>query len=135
MGERGARAWRARAHRFRPILVLGRYRQAGIAELARFDSQEGVPLRIWDLIDGDMVERHPDDPEFARCDALRLYWCIVPDPALGLTLRLARDRARTDLVLTPAEAEQAAKEAERASKEVALARVAELEAELARRGG
>jgi hypothetical protein len=53
-------------------------------------------------------------------------------------LRLARNADGTELVLTPLEAERAAKEAERAAKEAeraakdaALARIAELEAELA----
>jgi hypothetical protein len=112
---------------------LARYRQAGIGELVRFDPTEPDPLRIWDWIEGDMVERDPTDPAFAACDALGLYWCLRQEPQLGLTLRLARDRAGADLLLTSAEAERAAKEAERAAKDAALARVAELEAELARR--
>jgi Uma2 family endonuclease len=124
---------------------LERYRQAGVAEVVRFDPQDlGRPLRLWDLLDGDLVERDPSGPEAHRCDALSLYWCVRRDEKLGSTLRLARDASGNDLVLTPAEAERAAKEAERAAKEAeraakeaervakeaALARVAELEAAL-----
>jgi hypothetical protein len=120
---------------------LERYRAAGILEVVRFDPNGKEPrLRLWDLFDGDLVERDLSDPEARRCDALGFYWCIVDVPMLGATLRLARDRDGHDLLLTPAEAERAEKEAERAEKEAeraekeaALARVAELEAELARR--
>ena len=134
---------------------LERYRQAGILEVVRFDPEGKEPrLRLWDLFDGDLVERDPSDPEARRCDALGCYWCIVEDPELKSTLRLSRDKEGRDLLLTPTEAAQAAanaeraakeaeraakeaeraeKEAERAEKEAALARIAELEAELARR--
>jgi len=120
---------------------LARYRQAGVLEVARFDPGGSAPPRLWDLMDGDLVERDPSDPAFMRCDALGLYWCVVPDPELGATFRLAHDREGRELLLTgeeaeraAKEAERAAKEAERAAKEAALARVAELEAELAKRG-
>jgi Uma2 family endonuclease len=97
---------------------LERYRQAGIAEVVRFDPTEPADqLQIWDLVDGDLVERDPSDPEARRCDALGLYWVVLHDPEIRLTLRLARDPQGTDLLLTPAEAERAAKEAERAAKE------------------
>jgi len=120
---------------------LERYRQAGIAEMVWFDAADAArPLRLWDLFDGDLVERELGAPEDHRCDALGLYWCVRRDPALGPLLRLARDAAGTDVVLTPAEVERAAKEAERAAKEAerdarlaAEARVAALEAELAKR--
>jgi hypothetical protein len=99
---------------------LERYRQAGIAEVVRFDPEGKEPrLRFWDLIESDLVERDLSDPEARRCDALGLYWCIVDHSKLHLTLRLARDKEGHDLLLTPAE--------------TALARVAELEAELARK--
>ncbi len=52
---------------------------------------------------------------------------------LGLTLRLTRDREGRDLVLSSAETERAEKEAALLEKETVLARVAELERELARR--
>jgi hypothetical protein len=115
---------------------LERYRQAGIAEVVRFDFEDAErPLRLWDLLDGDLVERDIAVPDARRCDALGLYWCAVSDAELTLTLRLARDAAGTELLPTPAEtrdAERAAKETERAAKEAALARVAELEARLER---
>ena len=117
---------------------LARYRQAGVAEVVRYDRRDRErPFRLWDWLDGDLVERDLADPEAFRCAALGWYWCEHEDPELGLTLRLARDRAGTDLIATPREreraakeAERAAKEAERAAKEAALARVAELEAAL-----
>ena len=56
------------------------------------------------------------------CDTLGLYWCVVHGPVLVRDLRLTRDAEGMDLVLTPEE-----------EREDALARVAELEAELARR--
>jgi hypothetical protein len=120
---------------------LERYAQAGIAEVVRFDPDGKEPrLRFWDLIESDLVERDLGDPEARHCDALGLYWCIVEDTVLGSTLRLSRDKEGRDLLLTPEEAarasadtERAAKEAERAQKQAALARIAELEAELAKK--
>ena len=100
--------------------TLERYRRAGIGELVRFDAEHGgSPLRLWDLFDGDLVERDLSDPNALLCDALALFWQVVPDLELGPTLRLARDTSGRDLVQTPEEA--------------ARARVAALEAELARR--
>lgn len=97
---------------------LARYSQVGISELVRFDADAAAPLRLWDFIDGDLVEREMSDPEATRCDTLGFYWCVVRDPELGPTVRLARDRAGEQLVLT--------------GEEAAKARIAELEAELAR---
>jgi Uma2 family endonuclease len=106
---------------------LARYRQTGIAELARFDPTEpSAPPRFWDLVEGDLVERDTTDPEFLRCDALGLFWCTVPDPTLGLSYRLSRDPSGQNLLPTP-------EEAARAETKAALARVNELEAELARK--
>jgi Uma2 family endonuclease len=59
---------------------------------------------------------------------------FVPNTSSHL-LRISNDEAGTQLWPTGEEAERAAKEAERAAKERALARIAELEAELSRRGG
>ena len=103
---------------------LERYRRCGIAEVVRFDPDDAAPLRLWDLIDGDLVERDISDPEGHRCDALGAYWLVTDDPVLGTMLRLARDRDGKELLLTPEEAEQASER-----------RVAELERELAKRGG
>jgi hypothetical protein len=124
---------------------LERYRQAGILEVVRFEPEGKEPqLRLWDLFDGDLVERDLSDPEARRCDALGCYWVIVEDPTLKSTLRLSRDREGREVLPTKAEAMQAKYEAEkaaasraaeaaRAEKEAALARIAELEAELARK--
>jgi len=118
---------------------LSRYRQAGILEVVRFDAEDTErPLRLWDLFDGDLVERELDRPEALFCDALGVYWCVASDVELGPVLRLAaRDGA---LLPTAEEAERAQKEAERTAKETALAerdearvRLAELEAELRKR--
>ena len=121
---------------------LERYRRAGIGEVVRFDpEQPAKPLRLFDLHDGDLVERVLEPGgEAYRCDALGLYWVVRGDRELGPALRLARDAAGVELILTPEEAERAGKEAERvekeaerAEKQAAQARVRELEAELARR--
>jgi hypothetical protein len=102
---------------------LERYRQAGIAEVVRFDAGDpDRPLRMWDLLEGDLVERDLTAPDSRFCDALRCYWCVTPNAALGSTLRLAREANGGELLLTVAEV-----------RDAALARVSELEAELARR--
>jgi Uma2 family endonuclease len=113
---------------------LERYRQAGILEVVRFDSEDSLhAVRVWDLLDGDLVERDPADPEALLSDVLGLYF--------RPTLRLTRDLAGKALVLTDFERAEAARQAavaERdaavAEKDAALARIAELEAALARRG-
>ncbi len=115
---------------------LERYRQAGVSEVVRFDAEDGEqPLRLWDLFDGDLVERKLEGPEATRCDALGLHWC-VRESEHGRVLRLSRDADGKELVLTQteiAEAERMAKEAERRAKEAALRRIAELETEAAQR--
>jgi Uma2 family endonuclease len=136
-------------------IKLERYRRAGIAEVVRFDANDRERLlRIWDLIDGDLVERVVETPEARFSDALGLYFCFREHEKLGLTLRLSRDPSGDDVLPTREEAERAAKEAALAAKdaalaakdaalagtetalrekEAALARIAELEAELAKR--
>jgi hypothetical protein len=102
---------------------LERYQQAGISEVVWFDRlHDEVPLRIWDFKDGDLVERDLSAPEARLCDTLGLYWQVRPDPVTVRVLRLTRDVDGTDLVLTPEE-----------QRSSAMARVAELEAELAKR--
>lgn len=98
---------------------LSRYRRLGVSELVRFDadSSEGS-LRIWDLVEHDLVERLLHGPSApSRC--LPGYWVIANDPVLGPTLRLSRDETGEDLYPTPAEASER--------------RVRELEAELSLR--
>jgi hypothetical protein len=83
---------------------LERYRHVGLAELVRFDADHGAaPLRIWDNVDGDLVERDPVAPDFNRTDVLNAFWAVQRDPKRGLWLRLARDAAGNDLLLTPSE--------------------------------
>ncbi len=149
---------------------LERYREAGIIEVVRFDPRpQAEPLRLWDLVAGDMVERDLSDPKALLCDATGLYWCVREVAGLGRTLRIGRDVEGRDLLLTPDEASEArarasdekarasdekarasdekarasdekaraSDEKARASDEkarAALARVAELEAELKKRG-
>jgi Uma2 family endonuclease len=104
---------------------LEAYRRAAIFEVVRFDPDDAVaPLRLWDFLDGDLVERELSNLEAFRCDTLAAYWVLVNDATLGPTLRVARDPDGTDLWLTPEEAERSAREAERAT---AAARIAELE--------
>lgn len=119
------------------------YRQCGILEVLRFDPEhEAVPLRIWDHVDGDLVERELDG-EKTHPSVLGLYWLVRRHDQYGFTLRLARDPDGHDLLLTPAEqarfleqarqqAEQARQQAERARQQ-AEQRVAELEALLKQR--
>jgi Uma2 family endonuclease len=103
---------------------LERYRHVGVRELVRFDPDDAEePLRIWDLLDGDAVERDRAEPGFLTCQTLGAYFCLRQDDKLGVMLRLARDGAGKDLFPTPHEARRAAE-----------ARIRELEAELARRG-
>jgi hypothetical protein len=115
---------------------LTRYTECGVRELIRFDplSKKKPRLRIWDRVDGDMVERDVTSPTGHRCDALGLYWCVAADARLGLMLRLSRDPAGQDLLPTLAETHQREAEAHQREAAQAEARIRELEAELARRG-
>jgi Uma2 family endonuclease len=112
---------------------LARYRRSGIAEVVFFDPEGERPLRIWDRGEWDLTERDLFAPDGRRSRTLDAFFQLEPHPELGRLLRLSDDADGTLLWLGPTEAERAAKEAERAAKEAALARVAELEAELARR--
>jgi len=95
---------------------LERYRSCGVSELVLFDPEtDQGQLRIWDWVEGDLVQRDLTDPEAARCLLLDAYWRVEADAELGYSLRLADDIEGKRLWLTPNE------------------RVAELEAELAKR--
>jgi Uma2 family endonuclease len=109
---------------------LERYRAAGVSEVVRFDPlDEEQPIRIWDAVDGDLVERAPSDPARFVCDTLALFWTVVEHPSIGPMLRLARDRDGRELLPTPEEAEATAREAAAAAREAAAAaRNAEAEA-------
>ncbi|HEX5102093.1 MAG TPA: Uma2 family endonuclease, partial [Polyangiaceae bacterium] len=108
--------------------TLERYCQAGILEVVRFDPERQTsPVRLWDLFDGDLVERDLGDPEAYRCDALALYWCVRQHPRFGPMLRLARDAKGERVLPTPWEAEDAAV----AAKDIALAELAAARARIA----
>jgi Uma2 family endonuclease len=112
---------------------LERYQAAGIGEVVRFDpDDETQPLRVWDNVDGDLVERRRAEDGVYECGALGLFWVVVPHAALGRMLRLARDRAGSDLLPTHEEAEAAAWRAQheeaRARQEEARARQEEARA-------
>jgi Uma2 family endonuclease len=103
---------------------LNQYRQLGVQELVRFDPEAAQhPLRIWDRLDNDLVERKPS-PQPARSNVLPGFWATVQDPKLGPSLRLSHDESGAALYPTPVE-----------TAATAAARVRELEAELARRQG
>jgi Uma2 family endonuclease len=94
------------------IEKLARYRASGIGEVVRFNPEERArPIRIWDAVDGDLVERSPRDPDLLSCEKLGLWWTVVEDAKIGPMLRLSRDREGTDLLPTPEEAEARSREA------------------------
>ncbi|WP_437727166.1 Uma2 family endonuclease [Sorangium sp. So ce861] len=136
---------------------LGKYHELGVMELVAFDPEAapGERLRVWDRIDGDLVERVVEG-ERSPCSVLGLHWVVVPAAGHPAALRLARTPDGAELVLTPEEAERRRAEAERrraeaegrraeterrraeaelAARASAERRIAELEAELRRRGG
>lgn len=82
---------------------LDRYRSSGVRELVRFDPEErNVPIRVWERVDGDLVERSHRDPKLRECVALGLWWTVAPS-AYGPMLRLSRDKEGTQLLATPDE--------------------------------
>ncbi len=120
---------------------LERYRCCGIGEVVIFDADAPEPLRIWDYVEGDLVQRERAGTAWTRCDALAAYWFVAEDPRLGLVLRVADHADGSALWLNPDELEareRSARQEERAAHDaeraVQLARIAELEAELRRRG-
>lgn len=107
-------------------------------------------MRIWDRIDGVLVERIVDNDLSPSC-TLGGAFVVGEHPSLGPMLRLSKDLQGKDLWPTPeearelaegrarVEAERARVESERAREEARLreraeARVRELEEELKRRG-
>jgi Uma2 family endonuclease len=96
---------------------LARYRRLGVEELVRFDPEANdTPLRIWDNVSGDLIERRLDDPTRAE-SLLGGSWSVVDDGELGPSLRLT-DALTGTFLPTP--------------EELALARVRELELEVER---
>jgi Putative restriction endonuclease len=130
---------------------LFRYRELGVRELVRFAPDEARPLRIWDRVDDDLVERDPADALFSRCDVLDAYFCVRADATYGPWLYLARDPQGRDPYPSESEArereaearqresearqrESEARQRESEARERAEARVRELEAQLGKRG-
>lgn len=111
---------------------------AGTQELWVFDpglngpKSRGGParLQIWSRTDDGTFQRIYRGEGPARSPALGAWLFAVDE---GERLRIADDPGGTIWWMTPTEAERAAKEQERAAKEAALARIAELEAALASR--
>jgi Uma2 family endonuclease len=98
---------------------LEAYHALGVSELVLFDADapEGSRVRVWDRVEGDLVERVVEGDR-AACRTLEATWVVRPEGAYPFALRLAD--AAGELLPTRAEAAQR--------------RIAELEAELARRG-
>ena len=104
---------------------LAKYHRLGISELVRFDVDDPTaPLRVWDYLEGDLVEREVVPGAPTECASLGLFWVVVENEALGLLLRLSRDAGGHDLL--PIEAAEAERDA-------ALERVRNLEQELLKR--
>lgn len=100
---------------------LERYRAAGIREVVRFHPEDPEqPIRIWDAVDGDLVERAPGDPDLHACETLGLWWVVVKDRLIGPMLRLSRDRGGRDLLPTPDEAATEARKAAVAARKTAV---------------
>ena len=103
---------------------LSRYQRLGVSELVRFDplAAAGKRLRLWDRVKGTLVERELT-AECAPSRMLGLCWVVASTGQHATALRIALDADGQQLVPTQTEARQAAE-----------ARIAELEAELTRRG-
>lgn len=106
---------------------LKRYRALGVTELVVFhtESAPGSRLRVWDRIDGDLVERVVED-EMTPCITLDLHLVVKSIDDLPACLRLAHDPEGSRLIPTP---DEARREAENKLHE-AQRRLAELEARL-----
>jgi Uma2 family endonuclease len=111
---------------------LAKYHRLGVRELIRFDPEASEQVfRIWDLIEGDLIERKLGAP-VAQSRVLPGFWRIVERPGFGATLRLSHDERGERLFLTPAEHEAEARRAEaEAQRAEAEARRAEAEAQRA----
>jgi hypothetical protein len=113
-------------------LKLDRYRRLGVSELVAFNPNlPEQPLRVWDFVGNDFLERHLFEP-WAHSPHLNGYWLAVEVPGEGLTLRLSHDPQGEHLVPTPEEAEARRAEAE-ARRAEAEARRADTEAQRADR--
>jgi len=137
-----------------------RYRTLGVRELVTFhvDAPAGERLRVWDRLEHDLVERVVVDDR-TPCVTLGLTLLVGPVEQYAVALRLARDPEGRDLVLTAEErlraeehekereaagrreeaagraAEAAGRREEAAARRRAEERIAELEKQLAAKGG
>nr|PZN28987.1 MAG: Uma2 family endonuclease [Pseudomonadota bacterium] len=127
---------------------LEKYRRLGIQELVRFDPEsEPMSLRIWDRVEGDLVERAVVGWS-AASQCLPGFWVVVEDSRARGLLRLSHDPEGKHLYPTPAEREAEARQREAEARQreaearqreaearaAAERRIRELEAELRRRG-
>lgn len=99
---------------------LARYHAVGVAELVRFHADAERPLRVWDRVDDDLVERRVD----GRRTTSRVLGCdfVVVQRALrlerdGVTLPTPSERAAAEAKRATAEAKRATAEAKRAAAE------------------
>ncbi len=84
---------------------LERYRRLGVSELVAFDPEfPEQPLRIWDFVGDDLLERKLHEP-WAKSLHLGGYWLPVEVPGEGLTLRLSHDERGEQLFPTLAESQ------------------------------
>jgi len=115
---------------------MKRFAELGAMEVVRFDvdARPGKRLSAWDRVEDDLVRRSVSH-DATPCRTLGLHWVIASAPELSSALRLARDAAGRDLLLHPIEAAESARRSAEAAQRSAEARVAELEAELRKRGG
>lgn len=111
---------------------LEAYAELGAVELVRFDpdAEPGRRLQAWDRLEGDLVERVVSGDR-TPCRVLGGSWIVAPWESHPAALRLQGSGGA--LLLTREEAEARGREAEAKAREAAERRVAELEAELARR--
>jgi Uma2 family endonuclease len=123
---------------------LGKYYRLGITELVRFQPEDPrSPLRVWDYVEGDLVEREVAPGGLAECVPLGLWWTVKEDEDLGPVLRLSRDPGGSDLLPTELELRKAAEakhqaadakhQAAEAARDAALEEVRALKKELSKR--
>jgi Uma2 family endonuclease len=118
---------------------LGRFHELGVRELVCFDmdAPAGERLRVWDRLDDDLVQRAVTN-DSTPCATLGMHWVVRPADEIPVALRLAHDVAGKQVVSSPEEARVAAEQARVAAEQARAAaerRIAELEAELKKRGG
>lgn len=111
---------------------LDSYRHMGVRQVVRFDARARPPsLRVWDRVDGDLVERLVEKNQAST--PLGLSFVVAAADGLDPALRVARpDGTLVPTRLEARRAEEQARRTETEGREAAERRIAELEAELAR---